>query len=689
MVKKQKYYKLFEPIQINGINLKNRIVRSAQACSFVEYGGFVNERVKAWHESLAEGGAGLITVEEVAIDYPLGVHIPHIRVDDDKFIPGLSELAEVVHKHNCPIFVQLQHDGPAHLQSVSGLQPVAPSSLDPPVDATYAIARALFVSEIKELVEKYAQAALRIKKAGFDGVEMHMAHYGLINAFLSRIQNKRQDEYGCQNLENRARFAIDILQRVRELVGSEFVIGARMVAKEWGHKLGTTPEEAARFAKMFEKAGADYLQVSAWGYGPFNSCAMPDLIVYPEPDESVRPFVDRFPTGVLIPETEIVRKAVSIPISGVGLLDYKIGERLLEEGRIDMACFARSLIADPEWPNKLGMGREKDIRPCLHCAECLDIISQSQPLQCRVNAFAGNETEMAIQPADKKKKIMIVGAGPAGMEAARVAMERGHEVTLYDKAPELGGLLLLATFVKGTGSGVEDLTQLLDYFKDQLKKLGVKVQLGKEVDKSLVNKLKPDVVILAVGGEAIEPELPVNGSAQVVSTEQLKKHAHRFVRMVGPRRLSELTKVFLPVGEKVIVIGSDLAGLETAEFLAKRGKEVVVVDEAEKMGEGMLMLMRMPKLIPWMQSRNISILNGVKYQEVTSKGITVTTREGNRTTIKADTVMVVNKHNKNTGLYQDLKDMVPELYLIGDAKSDQRGYIRGAINDGARVALEV
>lgn len=271
MVKKQKYYKLFEPIQINGINLKNRIVRSAQACSFVEYGGFVNERVKAWHESLAEGGAGLITVEEVAIDYPLGVHIPHIRVDDDKFIPGLSELAEVVHKHNCPIFVQLQHDGPAHLQSVSGLQPVAPSSLDPPVDATYAIARALFVSEIKELVEKYAQAALRIKKAGFDGVEMHMAHYGLINAFLSRIQNKRQDEYGCQNLENRARFAIDILQRVRELVGSEFVIGARMVAKEWGHKLGTTPEEAARFAKMFEKAGADYLQVSAWGYGPFNS----------------------------------------------------------------------------------------------------------------------------------------------------------------------------------------------------------------------------------------------------------------------------------------------------------------------------------------------------------------------------------------------------------------------------------
>jgi len=690
MATKQKYHKLLEPLQIKNVKLRNRIVKSAQWFIYAEPDGSVGERIKGWYESVAKGGVGLVTVEECICQYALGASdVPHLRLDDDKFISGLSELAEVIHKHGCPTFVQITHAGPAHQLKVDGLQPVAPSSIDPPAEPTFAIARELTIPEIKELVEMYAQAALRVKKAGFDGAEMHMAHYGLGNAFLSRIQNKRQDEYGCQSLENRARFDVEILRRVRELTGPDFVVGCRMNCKEWGHELGTTPEEAVRFAQMFEEAGADYLQLSAYGYGPFYLCAIPSIMLYPEPAEVTKSFVDRLPNGILIPEVEVVRKAVSIPCSGVGQLDYDIAERLLEEDRVDMCCFGRSLMADPEWPNKLKEGREEDIRPCTSCLWCIHVMLLAQPVECRVNAFAGHETTLIMKPAEKKRRVMVVGAGPAGMEVARVAAERGHEVTLYDKAPDIGGLLPMAVFIKGNKimAYVDDISKLLDYYKTQLKKLGVNVQLGKEVDANLVNEVKPDVVIVAVGGQPIEPALRV-GRAKVVNTEQLKKGAERFVRLVGPRRMSMLTKVFLPVGKKIVVIGSDLAGLETAEFLAKRGKEVTILDEAEQMGEGMPLHWLMT-YIPWMQAKKIGIFNGVKYQEATSKGITITTKEGEAKTIEADNVIVVNKYKKNADLYQALEGKVTELYLIGDAKSDERGYIVGAIHDGARLALTI
>lgn len=685
--KAQKYGKLLEPMRLKHLTLKNRIVKSAQWLILCEPDGSVGERLIGFYQAIARGGCGLVTVEESIVDHPLGAsNVPHLRLDDDRFIPGLSRLAAAIHRRDVPAFVQITHAGPAHNPQVSGMQPVAPSRLDPPAEPLFAVAKELTVSEIKELVEKYAQAALRVKKAGFDGVEMHMAHYALVNAFLSRVQNKRQDEYGCQSLETRGRFSTEILRRVRELCGPEFVVGVRMSAKEWGHELGTTNEEAVQFARTFEKAGADYLQASAYGYGPFFLCALPDIVLYPEVFDVTKPFTDRIRDGALIPEAAAIRKAVSIPVSGVGRLEPESAERALEQGDVDLVCFGRRLMADPEMPRKLAEGREKEIRPCLGCSQCLHIMFMNQPVQCRMNAFMGNETTMAVTPAQKKKKVMVVGAGPAGLEAARVAAERGHDVTLYERAPELGGLLPMASFIKG--KELDDLTEAITYFRDELKRLKVRVHLGKEVDPALVERVKPDAVILAPGGTPIDPGIPGMNLPNVVTTEALKSQAKEFVRYLGPRLMSRLTKIYLPVGKRVIVVGGDLAGLEAAEFLAKRGKEVTVVEQADQIGEGMLIQWFL-KLGPWMQAKKIQAYAGVKFEEITAKGMTITTKEGERKTLAADAVMVVSRYRKNTRLHDALKGKVPALHLIGDAKSDTSGYILGAIHDGARVGLTI
>ena len=236
------YQHLLEPYQLKHLTLKNRIVKTAQWLIYPEPDGSVGERLLAFYDTLAQGGVGLVTVEESICDYPLGAsNVPHIRLDDDRFLPGLTRLAETIHRHDVPAVVQITHAGPAHNpQQPDGGQPVAPSSVDPPTEPSFAVARELTVDEIPDLVEKYARAAERCQEAGFDGVEIHMAHYALANAFLSRIQNKRQDEYGCDSLENRARFSVEILRRVRELCGDDFLVGVRMNGKEWGHPLGTT-----------------------------------------------------------------------------------------------------------------------------------------------------------------------------------------------------------------------------------------------------------------------------------------------------------------------------------------------------------------------------------------------------------------------------------------------------------------
>lgn len=691
----KKITKLFEPLKIRNVVLKNRIAKTSQWFIYPEADGSVGERIKKFYEAIAKGGVGLVIVEETPCEYPLGCsNIPHIRADDDKYIPGLKELAASIHKYDVSAFVQITHAGPCH-KPFDGQQPIAPSVIDPPAEPNFAVPREMTKDEILRVIESYAQTALRIKKAGFDGCEIHLAHYALGNSFLSRYQNKRQDEFGCQSLENRARFGVNILKRTRELVGDDFVMGVRMSAIELGipDGLGITNEEAVEFAKMFEKAGADYIQSSAYGYNEWVACWAPDQMVYPEVPKEAKSFAKRIPEGALIEYAEKIKKAVSIPVSGVGRLDYENGEKAIKQGRIDMVWLGRRLMVDPAYPNKVKEGRFDDIRPCIGCMNCLSHLLLNDPVKCRWNGFMGREHELGCDGIDfpkaaKKKKVMVIGAGPGGMEAARVAAMRGHEVHLYEKEKNLGGLLPLATFIKGTE--FDDLSPALRWYEGQLKKMpNIKINLGVEVDAAVVDKLKPDAVILSPGSTYELPKIPGIDGANVVSTNQLKEKAQTYLKYLGSGAMSKLSKIYLPMGDHVAILGGDLKGLEAAEFLVKRRKKVTVLEESDQLGEGMNVWIQY-KFIPWMMANpDITVHKGVKFEKIHEKGITVKTQEGRALEIEADTVMIIEKDKKNYRLYDALKGKVPEIHIIGDAKEDKNAWLEGTIHDAVTVGMKI
>ncbi len=681
------YKHLLEPANIRHMRLKNRMVKPAQWLVYAESDGSVGTRTLAFYDSIARGGVGLVTVEESICDYPGGASaMPHLRLDEDRFIPGLKELAETIHRHDARAIVQITHAGPAHNPQAGG-DAVAPSRLEPPAEPPFAVAHELTVSEIATLVEKFAQAALRVKKAGFDGVELHMAHYALINSFLSRVQNKRSDAYGCENLETRSRFSREILLRTRELCGADFIIGIRMSNKEWGHPLGTTVEEAAEFAKIFEKNGADYLQVSTYGYGAFALCALPELVVYPEPAPEAKAFAERIPDGALVPETHIIKQAVKIPVSAVGYLDPEAADKVLKEGKADLICFGRRLMADPEMPLKLAAGREEEIRPCLRCNVCLSDILLAQPARCRINPFMGNEARLQIKPAAKVKTVMVVGAGPAGMEAARVAAERGHHVMLYDRSPDLGGLIPMASFIKGAGVA-DNLMRMLPWYRHELKRLGVELHLGVDVDAELVNLIEPDALILALGGKPVLPEIPGIAGDNVITTENLKKSAQPYLHLLGSKMVAALSKIYLPVKDSVAIIGADLAGLEAAEFLVKRGRKVTLIETAPQPGAGMP-LVWLVRLMPWLAAKGVAIHAGVQIERITEAGVEIRNAEGQPVTVTAESVMVMPRYERNAALDTKFGNLKLKPVVIGDAKGGDPRYIQGAVFDGAEAGAAI
>ena len=679
------FERLLEPARIGTVTAKNRLVKTAS----VMYYGHGNKRNLYFYEALAKGGAGLIIVEPATIEFPLGmIAPPYFHIESDETIPFYAELAAGIHKYGCPAFLSLLHAGPYHT-SYTGLQPVAPSARTPeemPVGMMWKMPpRELSVAEIENLVDQFAAGAVRAKEAGFDGIEINASTFHLINSFLSRFWNRRNDAYGG-SLERRAKFLTDIITEVRARTGADFPLVALINGAEYGlGDLGLTPEEGTEVARLAEKAGADAIHVRAYGYGDFFNVHFPELVFYPEPPEPFPASLDasRHGKGLFIPLAAAIKQAVSVPVVAVGRLDPELGEQVLEQGRADFIGMTRRLIADTELPNMLAAGKADDIRECMGCIECLRSSRNFSPqgLHCRVNALVGSDHDYELAPAETKKKVLVIGAGPSGMEAARVAAARGHQVTLVDKEPRLGGLVPLAGIVMG--NAIEDCSALVGYFKRQLDQLGVDVKLSTEVDSVFVERLKPDAIVVAAGGTAVLPDIPGIDSGNVVKNADLHHMLKQALTVFrSSQALSRLSKIWMPVGKKVAIIGGSLQGCELAEFLLKRGRAVTILDAGETLGNDLVELRKF-FLFRWFARKGATLLPGVTFQEITGKGLAVAAKDGAKRTIEADSIIPVLPLAPNTHLFDALQGAAPEIHLVGDCREPH--LMLDAIADGARV----
>jgi 2,4-dienoyl-CoA reductase (NADPH2) len=657
-----KFHHLLTPGYIGKVKTRNRIIKTAAGTRYTHNEDLhLSDMARAYYEALARGGVGLLIVESPAIEYPLGsTTVNRFRIDDDKYLSVFSELTDAIHKHGCPTFLQLYHSGPWHKKQMAGLQPVAASIVDmsSELDRPKDLARALTITEIEELVDKFASAARRAQQAGFDGVEINASSSHLLASFLSPYWNRRDDNYGPQSLESRARFLMEILRETRNRVGRDYPISilfSGIEAVGEGETLDFA--EAQNLARIFEKEGADLLHMRFYWRGLDLASMHPESLFYPEP------LIPRslFPkgldwshrgAGVNIPLAAQIKKSVSIPVLTVGRLDPRLGEKALKQGKVDFIGFCRRLMADPELPNKLASGKIKDIRPCLGCKECMRAYNQA--VKCRVNAALGTVDRYIIKPSARRKKVLVIGGGPAGMEAARVA-------------------------------AIEDLPSLVRWFKNQLDKLGVPIVTGKEVTLPTIEEAKPDIVILAVGGIPSWPDIPGIQNRKVLNNAKLHRSLKRLMRFLKPETVIRLTKFWMPIGKRVVIIGGDIQGCELAEFLVKRGRKVTITSTAgpDELGQG-LAPEKILRLISWFSAKGVNIMNGVKYEEITDKGLTVTTDTGERQTISADNIVLAMPLTPDVRLLNNLKGKGPEIHVVGDCAKP--GLIIDAIADGFRIA---
>jgi len=639
------FKRLFEPGQIGEMQVKNRIIMPPMGTGYHDKGGYVSQRLIDYLEARAKGGVGLIIVEVTAPSLECNISGYQLTLGDDSYIPGFRELADVVHRHGTKIAVQLQHSSweirngeraqvgpsavmvPARVMGVSG---TPPHELTP--------------DEISERVLWFAAAAGRAKEAGLDGVEVHGAHQYLVASFLSPSTNQRTDKYGG-TAEKRAEFMIEIIQAIRETVGPGYPVWPRLNGQEFGFEDGLTIEQTRQTVPMFIEAGADAIHVS--GYGAFSFAIRSPICDIP---------------GYQIPLAEEVKKVSSVPVITVGRLDTELGEQILNQGKADFIAIGRRLMADPELPNKAAAGRMDEITPCINCMDCIERpVTEGRGTACAVNAVMGHEREYQIQPVDKAKKVIVVGGGPTGMEAARVATLRGHRVVLYEKSSRLGGQLIVAALPPFK----EEIALLTKYMSDQVAKAGVDIRVNTEVTPEVITKDTPDAVIIAVGATPIIPEMPGVNNPNVVIAQDV---------LAGKE-----------VGQNVVIIGGGMVGCETGHFLVEKGKNVTIVEMLKRMANDMSPMVRR-RLLDGLRAKEVAMITSTTCEEIIENNVVVTTEE-KKEEIPADSIILAVGYQPDNTLYQALEGKVPEVYCIGDAAKPQR--IREAINDGYRAGLSV
>jgi 2,4-dienoyl-CoA reductase-like NADH-dependent reductase (Old Yellow Enzyme family)/NADPH-dependent glutamate synthase beta subunit-like oxidoreductase len=642
---------LFSPIKVGSIELPNRLVVPPMGFDLAEKGGIVGQAATDYWVARAKGGWGLLTFEFTVVD-PLGKAGPrHTGLWNDDFIPGFKQLTDAVHKYGAKIAIQLGHTGRQTTKKIIGAQPVSASAIPCPVARE--IPRALRTEEVYDLVEKFGDAAVRARDAGFDVIEIHGAHGYLIAQFMSPLTNRRVDEFGG-SFHNRIRFPIEIIHNVRRKIGASFPLMFRLSGEE---KVpgGRTIDETRVIARQLVDAGIDAIDVSVGMNASGKYIISPAVM----------------PPGFLLSYGEEVKKAVSVPVIAVGRINHPMfAEDAIESGKADLIAMGRASLADPELPNKVAAGQLDDISPCIACLQgCARLLElHDKPLAklkvtCLVNPFCARESEMKIKPAAKSKKVVVVGGGPAGLEAAWVAAACGHQVTLYEKQEVPGGQFRIAAIPPFK----QELARAISYYIQMCKKFNVSFKLGVEATEKQILAEKPDVVIIATGGKPYIPDIKgVTGDRVVTAWDILdgKKQA----------------------GSKVLIVGGGMVGCETADFLGEHLHNITLVEALPEIAKDVPLYTR-TFLMQRLQEYGVKIETKAPVVEFLDDGIIIN-KGGKKSRLEGfDTIVLAMGAKPVNGLKAKLEKKAPELYVIGDALEPRQAI--EAIEEGARVALKI
>ena len=685
--------RLFEPIQIGSMHVKNRIVMSPMTTDYGTSDQEPSERLVEYLAARARGGAGLITVEVCTVD-PMHRYMPHsLCLGDDRFIETHRRLTDAIHEHGAKAQPQITHPGPESLAPFFERIPsIGPSVCTNP--GTGNPCRQLEVEEIAAIVEQYGQAARRAMEAGYDGLELHAAHcYMLLGAFLSPWRNKRRDAYSGHSTAGRTRFLIDVIRRMKDMTRGTLPLTLRISSYE-RTKGGRDINDTQRIAPALVEAGVNAFHVSGGGIDTYVSQVVCG---------------DEFQAGYNTAGAQAIKRVVDVPVMVVGRLhDPRTAERVLADQQADMVVFGRPFLADEDWPKKAYEGRFHDIRRCISCETCVDALYLQPPklneMNCAVNARTGRELTNRLTPVEEPKRVVVIGGGPGGMEASRVAAARGHHVVLFEKNRRLGGALFFASLVHA------DNEYFLEFLTTQIRNLPIDVRLGVEATPDVVRGARPDVVVVATGAQIHVPAIPGDDLPHVFTGTQMRAmladrvspeatarlawwyracvvlFGSAAARFLTPKRVRSLSRGFLPFGDEVAIIGADLAAVEVAEYLASLGRKVSIVTEhgrlAPEVGPK-----RRAEHMDRLDAHKVVVNSHVHVDRIGQDGVHIRSATGHESLVDADSVVIAGEPLADEQASERFRGIAPEMYLIGDCTG--LGLIQKATADAMEVACRI
>lgn len=639
--------KLFEPITINNVEIKNRIVLPGMETNFGDEKGNITEQNLAYYDLRAKGGAGLIIVEATYYDSVGRGTLNMLNIESDSKIPKFKELANTIKKHGAKAFVQIYHAGIQATSFLTGEQIVGPSEI--PSKLTGVVPKPLSKKMIKKIIADYAKAAFRVKQAGFDGVEIHAGHGYLLNQFFSPLYNKRTDEYGG-SFENRIRLALEVLKAARKKCGQNFLICFRINGRDFMEG-GLEVEDMVQIAKKLDEAGVDIINVTA---GIFDSPYYP-----------VVPYMNQ-PRGVYAKFSTKIKEVVeNAKVCVVGRINTpEIAEEILLDNKADMVAMGRALIADPLFPNKVQQGRREAMKICPACNACLNQILIEEKLKCAINPHV-NKTDDDISKTEDPKKVLIIGAGPAGLEVAKTAKIRGHEVLVIDKEGKIGGNINIAC----ASSMSSELKNVILNYHYAIEKYGFNVKLNTQYSKELLEEYNPEVVILATGSKPILPEI-----------KGLKDSNYY--------QFTQVLEGDIPSGSNIAVIGGGMIGIEVANFLSNKGKIVSIIEEDSVLGADLYSLVGAEIVQRTKDDPTIKIFTDTTIEEITENKIKCKVKN-NETKVDYSAIVLALEPKPNCELENEIRQIVPKVFKIGDCNKRSVRKLLDAVEEGYEIGMHL